>query len=82
MTKGGVVISELSPAFRKAIERSIGVALEDPEKFVRVLKKAEIGGYEVVEKVAKKGGNSGRIYVPKEWIGKKVRAVLIENEGK
>ncbi|KXA93860.1 hypothetical protein AKJ65_05835 [candidate division MSBL1 archaeon SCGC-AAA259E19] len=42
MTKGGVVISELSPAFRKAIERSIGVALEDPEKFVRVLKKAEI----------------------------------------
>ncbi len=42
----------------------------------------QMEGYEVVEKVAKKGGNSGRIYVPKEWIGKKVRAVLIENEGK
>ncbi len=40
----------------------------------------EMKGYEVVEKEAKKGGNSGRIYVPKDWIGKKVRAVLIESE--
>tara|TARA_Y100000310_G_C20650026_1_gene798853 strand:- start:1936 stop:2073 length:138 start_codon:yes stop_codon:yes gene_type:complete len=35
-------------------------------------------GYEVVEKKAERGGNSGRIYVPKHWIGKKVRVVLIE----
>ena len=35
-------------------------------------------GFEVVEKKAKVGGNSGRIYVPKHWIGKKIRAVLIE----
>jgi len=35
-------------------------------------------GYEVVEKVAQPGGNSARIYVPKKWEGKKVRAVLIE----
>jgi putative transposon-encoded protein len=35
-------------------------------------------GYEVVEKKAEIGGNSSRIYVPKHWIGKKVRAVLIE----
>jgi len=35
-------------------------------------------GYEVVEKKAEAGGNSARIYVPKHWIGKKVRAVLIE----
>ena len=35
-------------------------------------------GFEVVEKIAEKGGNSARIYVPKKWIGKKVRAVLIE----
>lgn len=38
----------------------------------------QMEGYEVVEKQAEKGGNSGRIYVPKHWIGKKVRAVLIE----
>lgn len=35
-------------------------------------------GYEVVEKTAEIGGNSARIYVPKRWIGKKVRAVLLE----
>lgn len=37
-----MIISELSPVFRKAIERSIDTTLEDPEKFVRVLKKTEI----------------------------------------
>ena len=36
-------------------------------------------GYEVLEKVPELGGNSGRIYVPKSWIGKKVRVILIEN---
>ena len=40
--------------------------------------KMQMEGFEVIEKVADKGGNSARIYVPKHWIGKKVRAVLIE----
>ena len=40
--------------------------------------KIQMEGYEVVEKIAVKGGNSARIYVPKKWEGKKVRAVLIE----
>jgi len=35
-------------------------------------------GYEVIEKRAQKSGTSARIYVPKSWIGKLVRAVLIE----
>ena len=38
----------------------------------------QMEGYEVVEKIAVKGGNSARIYVPKKWEGKKVRAILIE----
>jgi len=40
--------------------------------------KIEMQGFEVVEKIAVKGGNSSRIYVPKKWVGKKIRAVLIE----
>ena len=40
--------------------------------------KMQMEGYEVVEKVADRGGNSARIYVPRHWVGKKVRAVLIE----
>ena len=35
-------------------------------------------GYEAVEKTAVKGGNSARIYVPKSWEGKKVKAILLE----
>ena len=40
--------------------------------------KMQMEGNEVVEKVAERGGNSARIYVPRHWIRKKVRAVLIE----
>jgi len=45
---------------------------------MRKYMKIEMQGFEVVEKIAMKGGNSSRIYVPKKWEGKKVRAVLIE----
>lgn len=38
----------------------------------------EMKGYEALEKVAHGGGNSARIYVPKNWEGKKVKVVLLE----
>ena len=34
--------------------------------------------YEMIEKEVKKGGSSGQIYLPKEWVGKKVKVCLIE----
>ena len=37
----------------------------------------QLEGYEVIEKLVQSSGNSGRVYVPKKWIGKKVRVVLI-----
>jgi putative transposon-encoded protein len=37
-----------------------------------------MNGFEMIEKTAVKGGNSGRIYVPPSWIGKKVKVVLLE----
>jgi len=40
--------------------------------------KIQLEGYEVVEKVPTLGGNSARVYLPKEWIGKKVKVILIE----
>ena len=40
--------------------------------------KMQMEGYEAVEKVAERGGNSARIYVPRHWVGKRVRAILIE----
>ena len=38
----------------------------------------KLAGYEMLEKQVNKSGNSGRVYVPIEWIGKKVKIVLIE----
>lgn len=34
--------------------------------------------YEVIERQVKVMGNSGGIYVPKTWLGKKVKVLLIE----
>lgn len=40
--------------------------------------KIEIEAYQVVEKIVKSGGNSGRVYVPADWIGKRVKILLME----
>jgi putative transposon-encoded protein len=40
--------------------------------------KIEISAYQIIEKTVKKSGNSGRVYVPVEWIGKKVKVALLE----
>lgn len=42
----------------------------------------QLVGYEAVEKIAQAGGNSARLYVPKHWQGKKVKAVLVEWKSK
>lgn len=45
-----------------------------------ITKKMEIKleAYEVLEKVVKASGNSGRVYVPIDWVGKRVKILLIE----
>lgn len=40
--------------------------------------KIQLIGYEMLEKQVTKSGNSGRIYVPIEWVGKKVKIILVE----
>jgi len=35
-------------------------------------------GFEMLEKQVNKSGNSGRVYVPVEWIGKRVKVVLLQ----
>jgi putative transposon-encoded protein len=34
--------------------------------------------HQVIEKVVKSSGNSGRVYVPKEWVGKRVKVLLLD----
>jgi len=40
--------------------------------------KIELTGFEMLEKQVNKSGNSGRVYVPIEWIGKRVKIILVE----
>lgn len=37
----------------------------------------QMEGYEVIEKEVKPSGNSGRVYLPNDWIGGKVKIVRI-----
>lgn len=40
--------------------------------------RVDIQAYETIEKVVANGGNSGRVFVPKTWKGKRVRVLLLE----
>ena len=47
---------------------------------VMMLKKQELNieGYAFLEKEVKNSGDSGRVFVPIAWVGKKVAVVLLE----
>ena len=59
-------------------ERSlyVPVAMKEPP-FARKAK-FEVYGEEMIEKEVKQSGNSGRVYLPPEWIGKHVKIIRIE----
>jgi len=40
--------------------------------------KFEVYGEEMIEKVVKSSGNSGRVYLPPNWIGRKVKIIRID----
>jgi putative transposon-encoded protein len=42
------------------------------------LMEIKINAYQIIEKTVKPSGNSGRVYVPIDWVGKKVKVVLLE----
>jgi len=46
---------------------------ENPKKV-----KFEIFGEEMLEKEVKLSGNSGRIYLPPDWVGKHVKIIRID----
>ncbi|WP_245795214.1 DUF2080 family transposase-associated protein [Desulfacinum infernum] len=40
--------------------------------------KFEVYGEEMLEKVVKQSGNSGRIYLPPDWVGHRVKIIRID----
>ena len=45
---------------------------------METLTKFEVYGQEMIEKTVKKCGNSGRIYLPPDWIEKKVKIIRVD----
>lgn len=53
-------------------------AAKPEEKKNREQVKFEIHGEEMIEKKVKASGNSGRVYLPPDWIGHNVKIVRID----
>jgi putative transposon-encoded protein len=47
----------------------------EEEKTARQKVKFEVYGEEMLEKVVKYSGNSGRVYLPPEWVGKHIKVI-------
>ena len=44
----------------------------------RTTAKFEVFGQEMVEKIVKRSGNSGRVYLPPDWVGKRVKVIRVD----
>ena len=53
-----------------------GTVIPLPDASTRV--KFEIFGEEMIEKRVKASGNSGRVYLPPDWVGHKVKIIRID----
>ncbi len=49
---------------------------EDPAKSPKV--KFSVFGEEMIEKEVKRSGNTGRVYLPPNWVGKYVKIIRID----
>ena len=61
---------------RKDRSPDISPLVEEPP-FIRK-SKFEVYGEEMIQKEVKQSGNSGRVYLPPDWVGKHVKIIRIE----
>ena len=57
-------------------EAAVDAPAQKPDLRKKV--KFEIHGEELIEKIVKASGNSGRVYLPPDWIGHSVKIVRID----
>lgn len=50
----------------------------DNQSMTRTKVKFEVYGEEMIEKEVKSSGNSGRIYLPPNWVGHTVKIIKVE----
>jgi len=63
---------------RKKEKISRNPAFSDAKGHKAFRVKFEVFGEEMIEKEVKQSGNSGRVYLPPEWVGKQVKIVRID----
>jgi len=62
----------------KEFDRSPGRTDEQPVDHIPAKVKFEIYGEEMIEKKVKSSGNSGRVYLPPNWVGHQVKIIRID----
>ncbi len=50
----------------------------DNLKDTTTLMSIHLDGYEVLEKIVRTSGNSGRVYLPLAWVGKRIKIIRID----
>jgi putative transposon-encoded protein len=51
---------------------------EAPPELAPTKVKFEIYGEEMIEKLVKSSGNSGRVYLPPDWVGRHVKIIRVD----
>ncbi len=51
---------------------------EAPPAYAPTKVKFEIYGEEMIEKLVKSSGNSGRVYLPPDWVGRHVKIIRMD----
>jgi len=63
---------------QKKGKKSREQALAEKKGYKSFRVKFEVFGEEMIEKEVKQSGNSGRVYLPPEWVGKQVKIIRID----
>lgn len=73
----------MTHADEKSVKPDEGLAGgPDPGSRDREKVRFSVYGEEIIEKEVKASGNSGRVYLPPEWIGKRVKVIKISRSAK
>jgi len=54
------------------------ISLIENSNLIREKSKFEVRGEEMIEKEVRQSGNSGRVYLPPDWVGKRVKIIRID----
>ena len=64
------------PHKRENFPKDLSSKNEETNKSLKA--KFEVFGEEMIEKEVKQSGNSGRVYLPPEWVGRHVKIIRID----